>query len=284
MIKRQLCNARQLQSLNNAGLCIIVDCRFDLTDPEKGRSDWLKAHIPGARYAHLDEDLSSPVTPTSGRHPLPDANKFAEFLDSLGWTPNKLLIAYDDASNAVASRLWWLMRYFNQRASLLDGGLAAWKKAGLPLQTGLPVWLSSGTVKLTPQPDRVISAEDVIWESKIGRLHLIDARAQERFSGELEPLDSKGGHIPGAWNRPFQANLNEDSCFKEPDVLREEFEALLDGRKLSQVAHYCGSGVTACHNAFAMELAGLDPTLLYPGSWSEWIRDPAREVETGPGQ
>jgi len=282
MIKRQLCNARQLQTLMRARLCLVVDCRFDLSNPEKGRSDWIEAHIPGARYAHLDNDLAAPVSSKTGRHPLPAPNDFARFLSSIGWSPDLLLVAYDDASGAVASRLWWLMQYFNQPASLLDGGFAAWKRAELPLESGPAVIQTSDPVELVGQADMIVSSEQITVGHSLGRLKVLDARAAERFTGAVEPLDTKAGHIPGAINRPFQMNLDENSCFKHPDVLRKEFETLLQNRSASQVAHSCGSGVTACHNHFAMELAGLSPSKVYPGSWSEWIRDPARPIETGP--
>jgi thiosulfate/3-mercaptopyruvate sulfurtransferase len=282
MIKKQLCNARQLQTLMRVRLCLVVDCRFDLTNPEKGRSDWFASRIPGARYAHLDQNLAAPITSGTGRHPLPEPAEFARFLSSIGWSPDLLLVAYDDASNAVAARLWWLMRYFNQQASLLDGGLAAWKRAGLPLESGPAIIQASDPVKLVGQRDMIVSSQDIAEGQPLERLQVLDARASERFSGTVEPLDKKAGHIPGSINRPFQMNLDESSCFKDPDELRKEFETLLAGRKPSQVAHSCGSGVTACHNHFAMELAGLSPSKLYPGSWSEWITDPARPIETGP--
>ena len=284
MIKKQLCSARQLQALMRAGLCLIVDCRFSLTDPENGRSDWIESHIPGARYAHLDQDLAGPVTAKTGRHPLPDPAEFARFLSSIGWSRDLLLVAYDDASNAIAARLWWLMRYFNLPASLLDGGFAAWQRAGLPLESGSAIIHSSDPVVLTGRSDMIVSCDEIQEGQTLGRLKVIYARASQRFSGEEEPLDSRAGHIPGSINRPYHLNLDENSNFKEPEVLREEFDRLLAGRKASQVAHSCGSGVTACHNYFAMELAGLSPSKLYPGSWSEWIRDPARPIETGPAQ
>ena len=284
MTRKQLCSAPQLQSSIRAGRCLVVDCRFDLSDPEKGRSNWIESHIPGARYAHLDQDLAGPVTEKTGRHPLPDPEVFAQFLSSLGWSQDMLLVAYDDASNAIASRLWWLMRYFDLQASLLDGGIAAWKAVGLPLESGPTNVQSSDTPELMGRRDMTVSCDQIIEGQSLGQLKVMDARAAERFSGEIEPLDAKAGHIPGAINRPFQDNLDKNSCFKAPDVLRAEFDRLLDGRKASQVAHSCGSGVTACHNYFAMELAGLSPTKLYPGSWSEWIRDPSRPIETGPSE
>ena len=269
----------RLQSLASSGTSLLVDCRFDLSNPEKSFQDYLEGHIPGALYAHLDKHLSSAITPQSGRHPLPDADQFAGFLASIAWQPNKLLVAYDEASNAFSGRLWWLMRYFGLNAALLDGGLAAWKKAALPLEQGQPAISPGNKPELSVTPSLTVNATDIL-ESK-GQLTLVDARVPERYSGAVEPLDSKAGHIPGALNRPLGLNLNADGYFKSPAQLRAEFLSLLSDRKISNVVHYCGSGVTACHNAFSMELAGLGSTRIYPGSWSEWVRDPSRPIETG---
>jgi thiosulfate/3-mercaptopyruvate sulfurtransferase len=269
----------RLQSLAGSGTSLLVDCRFNLSNPEKSFQDYLEGHIPGALYAHLDKHLSSAITPQSGRHPLPDAGQFADFLASIAWQPGKLLVAYDEGSNAFSGRLWWLMRYFGLNAALLDGGLAAWKKAALPLEPGQPVISPGNKPELSVTPGLTVNATDIL-ESK-GQLTLVDARVPERYSGAVEPLDSKAGHIPGALNRPLGLNLDADGYFKSPAQLRDEFSKLLSGRQISDVVHYCGSGVTACHNAFSMELAGLGSTRIYPGSWSEWVRDPSRPIETG---
>jgi thiosulfate/3-mercaptopyruvate sulfurtransferase len=281
MQNNQLVSARRLRSLIRARLCIVVDCRFDLSNPDKKREDWLESHIPGAMYAHLDKDLASPVTDSSGRHPLPDPSDFADYLASVGWSSDKLLVAYDDASNAIAARLWWLMRYFGETAALLDGGLQAWINAGFPLESGPIILSATYPSELSGNPSMIVNADTVLNGISSGDLRVLDARAPERYSGEAEPLDTKAGHIPGALNRPFQFNLNEQGCFKTPEALRNEFASLLGDLEPGQLAHSCGSGVTACHNLFAMERAGLSPPVLYPGSWSEWIRDPARPIETG---
>jgi thiosulfate/3-mercaptopyruvate sulfurtransferase len=281
MSSELLVSAQSLHELIQAGRCVVVDCRFDLSGPEKGHADWLAAHVPGAGYAHLDNDLAAPITPHSGRHPLPDAAVFAEFLASLAWSPGTLLVAYDDGSNAIAGRLWWLMRYFGQEAALLDGGLAAWVAAGLPLESGAIQQAPSEVTKLEGDARMMVSSVQLQNDIDAGRLMVLDARSPQRFSGRVEMLDSKGGHIPGALNRPLELNLAEDGKFKQPVDLRSEFEAVLGGWDPSRVAHSCGSGVTACHNLFAMELAGLGASLLYPGSWSEWIRDPARPIASG---
>jgi len=273
-----LVSVDRLQRLMESGCCLLVDCRFDLLQPQKSLQDYLDGHIPKAVYAHLDEHLSSDITPQSGRHPLPAASNFASFLASIGWQKSKMLVAYDAGNNAFSARLWWLMRYFGLPAALLDGGLDAWRKAGLPLQLGKIENEAGENLELSAELNLTLDAADIL--SQKGELTLVDARAPERFSGATEPLDSKAGHIPGALNRPLGLNLNSHGQFKTPKQLREEFGVLLDGLDAAKVVHYCGSGVTACHNAFAMELAGFGATRIYPGSWSEWIRDPLRPTET----
>ena len=279
MSKRILVSADQLESLAGSGNCVIVDCRFDLADPGAGRKAWLKGHIPGARYAHLDEDLSSPIRAHTGRHPLPETRDFAAFLSRIGWSEDRLLVAYDEGPGAFAVRLWWLMRYFGQPAALLDGGLKAWQAAAFPLETGDTGNDQSTAPGLEPDESMTVSSEAL--GRSLADYTLVDARTSERFSGEEEPLDTKAGHIPGALNRPFGSNLRLDGRFREPAELKKEFESLLGNTAPERVLHSCGSGVTACHNLFAMELAGIGGSRLYPGSWSEWIRDPSRPVATG---
>jgi len=270
----------RLQQLIIAGDCLVVDCRFDLSDVKKGRKDWLAGHIPGAHYAHLDDDLAAPVTPRTGRHPLPETSAFAQFLASLGWSEGQFVVACDDGSNALAGRMWWLMRYFGQPAALLDGGLTAWKEAGLPLETG-PVESRKAPVPLL----QALTAMAVSTEQVLGNLEskvdiVLDARSPERFSGQIEPLDTIGGHIPDSVNRHMELNLTSNGKFKAPAVLRSEFEALLGETEAASLVHSCGSGITACHNLFAIELAGMGTGRLYPGSWSEWIREPSRPIST----
>ena len=274
-------SAKQLHELIQTGDCTVVDCRFDLSRPGKGRMDWLAGHIPGAFYAHLDDDLAAPIEAHTGRHPLPLTHDFAQYLASIAWTEGKLLVAYDDGSNAISSRLWWLMRYFGQPAALLDGGLVAWKKAGLPLEEGENGVEPAPLEHLVPDERMIVSADEILDGLDSPEMLVLDARAPERFSGEVENLDSKAGHIPAALNRPFGDNLDKEGQFRDPEILKAQFEAALSGFATADVVHSCGSGVTACHNLFAMELAGLGPTRLYPGSWSEWIRDPDRPLETG---
>lgn len=281
MAKNILVSAAELDALVRDGRCIPVDCRFEFSDTEKGRADWLAGHIPGAAYAHLNDDLSSPITEQSGRHPLPERGKFAAWLASIGWSPARLLVAYDEGSNAVASRLWWLMRYFGQQSALLDGGLAAWVASGRALEAGESGRPAAAVTDLRPHDSQQVETAALEKILARGGALLLDARASQRFRGEVEPLDTRAGHIPGALNRPFGANLRMNGQFKDREALREEFLDLVGEREPGSVIHSCGSGVTACHNLFAMELAGLEGSRLYPGSWSEWVRDPGRPVATG---
>jgi thiosulfate/3-mercaptopyruvate sulfurtransferase len=274
-------SVKLLHELIQTGDCTVVDCRFDLSKPDQGRAEWLAGHIPSACYAHLDDDLAAPIEAHSGRHPLPLTADFAQYLASISWSDGKLLVAYDDGSNAIASRLWWLMRYFGQPAALLDGGLAAWKEAGLPLEEGENTVEPAPLERLVPDERMTVSADAIHDSLDSGEMLVLDARAPERFSGEVEYLDSKAGHIPGALNRPFGDNLDNGGRFLDPEILKAQFETAMGGFTAGSVVHSCGSGITACHNLFAMELAGLGTTRLYPGSWSEWIRDPERPLETG---
>jgi thiosulfate/3-mercaptopyruvate sulfurtransferase len=276
-----LVSAAQLDELIQTGNCTVVDCRFDFSHTMRGRLDWLAGHIPGAFYAHLDHDLASPIEDHSGRHPLPLTTDFARYLASMGWTDGNLLVAYDERSNAISSRLWWLMRYFGQPSALLDGGLAAWLEAGFPLEAGETRTDPAPVEPLKPEERMTVSADLIHGNLGSPELVVLDARAAERFSGDVEYLDTRAGHIPGSLNRPFGDNLDGEGRFRDPELLRAQFEEVLGGSATSGVVHSCGSGVTACHNLFAMELAGMRATRLYPGSWSEWIRDPGRPVETG---
>jgi thiosulfate/3-mercaptopyruvate sulfurtransferase len=276
-----LVSPARLEELVQNGQCTLVDCRYDFSNTQGGRAAWLAGHIPGAGYAHLDDDLAAPVEAHTGRHPLPDATHFAAFLASTGWSKNRLLVAYDDGSNAISARLWWMMRYFGQSAALLDGGLAAWIESGRPLETGAPEVKPSSLESLEPDPRLTVSSTVLYEHLESPEWVVLDARSRERYSGQAEHLDTKAGHIPGALNRPFGENLDASGRFSSPERLKAQFQAVLGAGNTGKVVHSCGSGVTACHNLFAMELAGLGLTRLYPGSWSEWIRDPERPIRTG---
>ncbi|MCS6787309.1 MAG: sulfurtransferase [Thiobacillaceae bacterium] len=262
---------------------VVFDCRFTLTDPEAGRRAYAEAHIPGAHYAHLDEDLSGPIVPgRTGRHPLPDPQVLAEKLYRWGVGVNKQVVVYDDSFGAMAVRMWWLLRWLGHPAvALLDGGLPKWRREMRPL-TSEPPPPRKGNCVCLPEPSQVVTAEDVMRVVRGEEPALIiDARPERRFTGEFEPLDPVAGHVPGAINWNFEDNLDLDGTFLPPEALRENFQALLKGRAPWQVIHMCGSGVTACHNILAMEIAGLPGSRLYPGSWSEWITDPSRPIATG---
>jgi thiosulfate/3-mercaptopyruvate sulfurtransferase len=260
---------------------IVFDCRFTLTDPNGGRQAYEKNHIPGARYVHLDDDLSAPVSPTSGRHPLPDPVTFADKLCAWGVGVNKQVVVYDDSFGSMAVRMWWMLRWLGHPGvALLDGGLPKWNREKRPLTAASPE-IHKAACACLPEPTQIVDAHEVLRASQAKDALIIDARPDRRFTGEFEPLDPVAGHIPGSINWSFEENLDIDGTYLPPEALRENYQALLKGRPAWQVIHSCGSGVTACHNLLAMEIAGLPGSRLYPGSWSEWIRDPARPVATG---
>ena len=258
---------------------VVVDCRFDLAEPEKGELQYLDLHIPGARYAHLDRDLSGEKTGANGRHPLPTAEQMRERFGALGIGPDRQVVAYDADTGMYAARLWWMLRYMGHDAvAVLDGGFERWTREGHPSRGGREQWLPAAFVG-APKEDWRLSASEVLEGLEDGRHVLVDARAEARFRGENETLDKVAGHIPGARNFFFQRNLASDRTFKPAHQLREEWERLLAGATPDQVVMYCGSGVTACHNLLALEHASLIGARLYPGSWSEWSSDPSRPVE-----
>lgn len=260
---------------------VIIDCQASLDDPPAGPRAWQESHIPGAVHAHLEEDLSGPKTETSGRHPLPNPATFARCMALWGITPESPVVVYDDTGGAFASRCWWLLRWMGQSSvSLLDGGLSAWKEQGGELETGEVNVTETNHFPLGSKMPTV-NTEEVDEKRQLGAFRLIDARGVPRFRGEKEPIDPVAGHIPGAANRPFLDNLDDNGRWRSPDELRARFEPLLPDAGPEGVAHMCGSGVTACHNLFAMEYAGLKGSALYAGSWSEWVTDPKRPVATG---
>lgn len=273
-----LLSPAELASLIDTGPTVVVDCRFSLADPAAGRREYEQGHLPGAVYAHLDEHLSSPITAESGRHPMPDPMQFADQLAAWGVDPSVQLVAYDNSGGAFAARLWWLARWVGlEKVAVLDGGLAAWQAAGYPLTTDPPNPQPSA---FTPAVDnsRWVSTAELLRELEAGAATLIDARERERYRGEVEPIDPVAGHVPGAVNLPFKQNLDTSGDYLAPQQLRERFAAALTITPPERVVHMCGSGVTACVNLLAMEHAGLAGSRLYAGSWSEYIRDPARPV------
>ncbi len=270
---------------------VVFDCRHNLADPNAGRQAYETGHIPGAHFMHLDFDLAGPLLGNNGRHPLPDPEALAQRLGTLGVLQGTQVVAYDDAGGAFAARLWWLLRWIGHDAvAVLDGGLQRWTAEGHELtigadphaqgivSEGMPVGEEPVGLPIVLQHETWVPVETIEENLVRPNYLIIDARAPDRFRGENETLDRVGGHIPGAVNRFFRNNLDGDGNFKPAGVLRAEFEALLGGRAPSKVISQCGSGVTACHNLLALEIAGLSGAKLYPGSWSEWSSDPKRPV------
>jgi thiosulfate/3-mercaptopyruvate sulfurtransferase len=257
----------------------VFDCRHDLAQPDAGEAQYREAHIPGALFAHLERDLSAPRSGRNGRHPLPDAQSFAETLGRWGLKTSDQVVCYDAGPGAMAARLWWMLRWVGHDAvAVLDGGLAKWLEEKRPVSAELPsVAPSRYAMKLRPQ--MAVTVE--VLAANLGHGLLLDARAPGRYRGEQEPIDPEAGRIPGAANRFSMENLTPQGTHKPPAELRREFERVLAGRKPEEVVNYCGSGVAACHNLLAMEAAGLKGGKLYAGSWSEWIADRFRPREKG---
>lgn len=272
------------------GPIVLLDCGFDLADPGAGERAYAQGHLPGAHYAHLDRDLSGAKTGGNGRHPLPDREAFAARVGAWGIGPGSQVVAYDAQGGPYAARAWWLLRWLGHEAvAVLDGGPAAWLAAGGSHDSEAQPSRGAGDYRVSVPKAAVlaphIEVEALQSSMARGDVLLVDARAPERYRGDVEPLDPVAGHIPGALNRFFKDNLGADGRFKPPQELRADFAALglASGRNPgpASVVHQCGSGVTACHNLLAMAHAGIEGTLLYPGSWSEWCADPSRPVARG---
>jgi thiosulfate/3-mercaptopyruvate sulfurtransferase len=286
MTFKTLIDVDALQELLGKPRLAVVDCRFDLMNPEAGREAYLRAHIPGARYADLNRDLSAPVGPHTGRHPLPAPEAFAAWLGRLGIGNDTQVVAYDEANGSMAARLWWMLRWLrHDAAAVLDGGFKAWTSHGGVLQSGeaVPEAAEMITRHFTPRidPGSVVSTAELERAMRDPEAVLVDARAPERYAGTVEPIDSVAGHIPGAVNHPFTANLGADGRFLPAAELRRRWQERLTGSDLKNLVAMCGSGVTACHNLLSLEVAGLAGGKLYAGSWSEWIRDPRRPIARG---
>jgi thiosulfate/3-mercaptopyruvate sulfurtransferase len=264
--------------------CVVVDCRNDLFDRSRGRLLYEEAHIPGAAFLSNDDDLASPKGDgRRGRHPLPDRDTLRAKLETLGLSSGRQLVIYDADNGSFAARLWWLARWLgHSEVAVLDGGFRAWVAAGFPVEPGAGRSnRTAGSLSHRAPIGEPVTVDEVVAALGQRSMLVIDARAGERFRGEVEPLDPVAGHIPGATNRPFVQNVRPDGRFKPAEVLRAEFESILAGRTPASVVHQCGSGVTACQQMLAMEYAGLSGSRLYAGSWSEWCQDPARPVATG---
>jgi thiosulfate/3-mercaptopyruvate sulfurtransferase len=260
----------------------IVDCRFSLAEPERGERDHLQSHIPGAVYAHLDRDLSAPVEPgRTGRHPLPSVERFSQTLGAWGIDDQVQVVAYDDMGGAIAARLWWMLRWLgHETVAVLDGGWPAWLEEGGQVEAG-PNSTRARSFVAHPRPDMIVDAEQVTQMCGSHEHRVLDARGADRYRGEVEPLDSVAGHVPGAILASFADNLDERGRFRSPEWLHERFMTILNGASPEKAAVYCGSGVTAAHDLLALAHAGIKGTKLYAGSWSEWIVDPTRPIATG---
>jgi thiosulfate/3-mercaptopyruvate sulfurtransferase len=254
----------------------VFDCRHDLAQPALGEQQYIEAHIPGALFAHLDRDLSGAKTGANGRHPLPEPKTFVTWVGKQGLKLTDQVVCYDGGSGAHASRLWWMLRWVgHETVAVLDGGFAKWQREGRPVTADVP------QIAAAAYPGRAktsMVAYLSLVEKKFKKAALLDARAPARYRGEQEPIDPVAGRIPGAKNRFNNDNLSAEGTFKPADELRKEFLAVLGDRNPADVINYCGSGVAACHNALAMEIAGLTGSRVYPGSWSEWSKDPTRPI------
>lgn len=269
---------------------LVFDVRHDLADHEAGRRAYEQGHIPGALFLDHERQLSAPKTGRNGRHPLPSRNDFAALMRSQGLTRQSQVVIYDGGNSMFAAHLWWMLRWLgHEQVAILDGGWPAWVAAGGEVQTGTntasvteaQAVQSMGAPREAGMP--TVDAQAVLANLALPSFVVVDARAAERYRGEVEPMDPVAGHIPGALNRPSTLNVQADGRFRPAAELQQDFRNLLQGRSPDQVVHQCGSGITACHNLFAMELAGLTGSALYPGSWSEWCSDPARPVARSEG-
>lgn len=281
-LPKPLIEPRVLASLLGDPSLALVDCRHELSDPEAGERGYAQGHLPGARHAHLDRDLSRAPTTSEGRHPLPDPPALARTLGHLGISNRSAVVVYDDGSGMMAARLWWLLRWAGHaEVSLLNGGLKAWIAAGLPLEQAIPSEAPDSRYVIDAvRGDRVVEIPELRALLESGSACLVDARTPERFAGTTEPIDPVAGHVPGAVNLPGSRLVTASGAFEPPTVLRERFGEVIGDRPASEIIAMCGSGVTACHLLVAMEAAGLGVGRLYAGSWSEWIRDPSRPIAT----
>ncbi|OZI61442.1 sulfurtransferase [Bordetella genomosp. 11] len=283
MTSMSLMSVSQLASRLNDADVRVFDVRHDLGDFSAGRRQFEESHIAGAHFLDNERELAGAHTGRNGRHPLPDRAALASLMAAHGVGPETLVVGYDASGGQFAAHLWWLLRWIGHgRVAVLDGGWQAWKAAGLPMASGAVPAPAAGAAA-APRPPLVeaVDADAVLANLGSHAFTVVDARAAARWRGEVEPIDPEAGRIPGALNRPYTDNLKEDGSFKSPDQLRQEFQAVLGNRAPSSIVHQCGSGITASANLFAMEVAGMRGSRLYPGSWSEWISDPSRPREKG---
>ena len=276
-----LVSVRELGANQDNPGWLVVDCRFSLADSEAGQRAYSEAHIPGAIYIHLENQMSSPqITGKTGRHPLPEKAQWIETIQALGITPATQVVMYDDAGGATAARMWWMLRWIgHEQAAVLDGGLQAWQSKGHSVNNEVPSARPPGDSAYSDLTSltEIIDADEIDTSQQL----ILDARELPRYRGEAEPIDPVAGHIPGALCSPFSGNLDDYGHFHTIENLRKKFS--LAAKSNLPIVCYCGSGVTAAHNILAMTIAGIDNSILYPGSWSEWITDPSRLIATGDG-
>jgi thiosulfate/3-mercaptopyruvate sulfurtransferase len=271
-------SAPELNAIINDDNVRVFDCRFSLKDPKGGLKSYQAGHLPMAQFADMDTQLSSAMTETSGRHPLPDADVILAQLKEWGINHDTQVIAYDDISGAFAARLWWMMRWLgHDKVAVLNGGIQQWTQQGFPLSQD-EVKFSPGEFSGSANMDWLVDIETVRAQLEANKIILIDARAADRFTGKDKTTDPVPGHVPGAHNLPFGGNLTSDGQFETADKINQRFTGIIQDQPLINVVNMCGSGVTACHNLLAQAVAGMPPTKIFIGSWSQWIRDPSRPV------
>lgn len=283
MAWQTLVSAERVADLLGDSRLLLFDCRYELARPDAGREAWLRGHLPGAVHADLHHDLAGPTSPTSGRHPLPDPQDFAARLRRWGVDDDSLLLAYDDATGMWASRFWWMASKWlgHRHVAVMDGGMRRWLQLGLPTSTDPAPMRPTGNFAARPDAGACVDADTTQAAALDPRRRVLDARAAERYRGEVEPIDLVAGHVPGALNHPSSGVVAADGLFLPPAKLASTFSQSLGSVSPADTITMCGSGVTACHLLLAMEHAGLPGARLYPGSWSEWSRDPARPVARG---
>jgi thiosulfate/3-mercaptopyruvate sulfurtransferase len=271
-------SAQQLNTIISDDNVRVFDCRFSLKDSQGGLKSYQSGHLPMAQFADMDTQLSSAMTRTSGRHPLPDASVFLAQLKAWGINKDTQVIVYDDISGAFAARLWWMMRWMgHEKVAVLDGGMQQWTQQGLALNQD-KVEFAAGDFSGSANMDWLVDIDTVREQLDANKITLIDARAADRFTGKDKNIDPVPGHIPGSNNLPFGGNLTKDGMFEASDIINQRFTKIIQDQALTNVVNMCGSGVTACHNLLAQAVAGIPPTKIFIGSWSQWIKDPSRPV------
>lgn len=274
-------SAQQLNEIIDNDNVRVFDCRFSLKDPQGGLKNYRAGHLPNAQFADMDTQLSSAMTETSGRHPLPEVEIFINQLKEWGINNDTQIVAYDDISGAFAARLWWMLRWVgHDNVAVLDGGMQKWTDAGFGVSQD-EVNFAQGSFSGAANMQWLVDIDTVQSELAAGQITLIDARSADRFTAKDQKTDPVPGHVPGSTSLPFPGNLTKDGLFESPAVIKQRFTNTIQDQPITNVVNMCGSGVTACHNLLAQAVAGLPPTKIFIGSWSQWIRDPTRPIATG---